>query len=89
MMNSQFFGSVAFGWYLHWFFGALLLIGIVLLIVWMVKNLKAKDLLSWIIILLIAGALGTLLTMNSSLRGWKAMMSDDVDFDEMMNWDVE
>lgn len=84
MMNSQFFSSVAFGWYLHWFFGTLLLIGIVLLVFWMVKNLNKKDMLSWIIILLIIGILGTVLTMNTSLKAWKSMMNDDVDFEEMM-----
>ncbi len=86
MMSAQFFGSVAFGWYLHCFFATLLFIGIVLLIVWMVKNLNKKDLFRWVVVLLVLGVLGTVLTMNASFSGWKAMMDDDVDFEQMMNF---
>lgn len=89
MKFSEIFNSVSFGLYLHCFFATLLFIGIVLLIIWMVKNLNKKDLMNWIIILLLVGVLGTVLTMNASIRGWKAMMSDDVDFDEALNFDVE
>lgn len=86
MMGSRFFGSLTFGWYMHWLFATILLVGVVLLIVWMVKNLDKKALLSWIIVLLAVGFLGSLFTMNVGVRGWEYMMNNDVDFDEMMDW---
>lgn len=87
MMNSRLFGGLSFGWHLHWFFGTLLFVGVVLLIVWMVKNLNKKDLLNWIVILIVAGVVGSVLTMNYGMKGWKYMMSDKIDFDGVVDID--
>lgn len=84
MMFSGQMGTFAFSWYMHWFFATLLFMGIVLLIVWMLKNLNKKQLVNWIIILIVAGLLGTLLTMRTSVLGWKWMHSDDLDLQDMM-----
>lgn len=78
MMWSSEFGLSWF-WSIHWFFATMFLIGVVLLIIWMTKTLDKKQLLNWIIILLVVGALGSLLTVGGGMRGWKTMMDK--------NWD--
>lgn len=77
--------GVSYTWALHSFFAALLLIGIVLLIIWMAKNLKKGELMGWAIILLVVGLLGAVLTMRSSMLGWKYMMDSD-EVENMMDW---
>lgn len=63
------------GFGLHMFFMLMLGVSVVLLIIWMVKNLKAKQLLTWIIILMVAGLLGSLITLSSGLNSFGGMMS--------------
>jgi len=62
------------GFALHMFFMTMVGVAIVLLIIWMVKNLKAKQLLTWIIILMVAGLLGSLITLSSGLNSFGGMM---------------
>ncbi len=83
------------GWYWSMQFHLLLMlvvvVGLTLLIVWLVKNLKGKDLLKWAIILLVIGYLGSALTMGWGMRGYYGMMRYFSDGDqwtqmkEMMN----
>ncbi len=91
--NFYFFAGYA----LHALFMAMFTIGAILLIIWMVKNLKAKQLLRWTVILLVAGLIGSLITFRSEVRFWDGMLnggfrdgkrtlfySDDANFPPMM-----
>ncbi len=83
-MMSGYFGGAAWLWSMHWLFGTMFMVGLVLLIIWMAKNLDKKRLQMWITILLVAGALGCFLTSvaGGGARGWKKMMDFD-DWDEV------
>ena len=53
---------------LHSLFMIAAAVGFVLLIVWMAKNLKAKQLLTWTLVLMIAGLLGSFLTFRYEMN---------------------
>lgn len=76
-MMSNYYLTGSWFWSLHWLFGTMFLVGVVLLIIWMTKNLDKKQFLRWMLILLIVGALGGLLTMGGGTRGWNKMMDWD------------
>lgn len=48
----------------HWLFMIAAAIGFILLIVWMAKNLKGKQLLNWTLFFIIVGLLGSFLTFR-------------------------
>ncbi len=77
MNNFNSFGTLSIWHYSHMLFCLLFLVGLVLLIVWLAKNLKKEDLRKTVIWLLALGALGALVTAplgmwgsGASVRGW-------------------
>gem|GEM_PF-4887578 len=71
------------GFFLHVLFMLATLVGVVLLIVWMAKNLKGKQLLTWTLVVLVVGLLGSLLTLQFKL--FHHMTSDRSGAPEMMD----
>lgn len=65
------------GWYLHGFFCLALAMGLVLLVVWMIKTMKPKQLLTWALILIAAGVLGIMISSMSfgGSYGFRGMMN--------------
>ena len=72
MMGQGSFAGAAYGYHVHFIFGTLLLISIVLLIIWAAKSLDPKKLYKLTITLLIIGLLGWLITapMSRWYGGW-------------------
>jgi asparagine N-glycosylation enzyme membrane subunit Stt3 len=70
MMSSSTFGGMSYGWHLHWIFGLAIAIGVVLLIIWAARTLKADQLKTWVIWLLVIGVIGSFLTSG---MGWSGM----------------
>lgn len=59
-----------FGWHVHALFGVVLFLGVVLFIVWAFRALDKKALSTWMLWLLIVGALGVLLTSQFGFGGF-------------------
>ena len=52
------------GLYFHWIFCIIAVVGVVLLVAWMIKNLKPEKLLWWAVGLTVLGFIGTLITIQ-------------------------
>ncbi len=83
MLNNG-FGTGS--WYWSMQFHALLMlvagVGLILLVAWLIKNLKGKDLLKWAITLIVIGYIGSVLTMGWGMRGYYGMMRYFTDGDQ-------
>jgi len=51
----------------HTIFMAIAVIGAILLIIWMTKNLKPKQLLTWVTIFIVVGLLGSFVTFRQEM----------------------
>lgn len=84
-------GLWSVGLNLHCLFGLMVIVGVIMFVVWAVKNLSKGDLKKWSIGLVIVGVLGVLLTSGIATRGMYSMMSGlkngTVDWNQMMDWD--
>lgn len=97
LFQNDFSGVELSGFVAHCFFMLLGGVGLILLIVWLVKNLKAKQLLTVAIALLVVGLLGGMLTFSthfdvmnrvlSPSRGGSATPRSDLNMmrNQMMN----
>lgn len=63
----------AAGFYFHCFFSIVTVVGIVLLVAWMIKNLKPEKLLWWAVGLTIVGFIGALITIQYEAGIFKRM----------------
>lgn len=65
------------GWYLNGFFCVILVLGLVLFTVWLIKALNKKQLLTWALILIVAGVLGISISGASfgGRYGFRGMMN--------------
>lgn len=52
---------------IHTIFMAITVMGAILLIVWMSKNLKPKQLLTWLVIFIVVGLLGSFATFRQEM----------------------
>lgn len=66
-------GSSIIWLHIHWFFGAFAIAGFILLIAWAIKNLSGGAQKSLIILLLLVGIAGTLLTAIPAATGFQQM----------------
>ena len=72
---------LAAGWHLHCLFGFALFLGVVLFVVWAVR-LKSKQLIKWVVWLLVVGAVGMLLTAGLGWKGFMGMKGHWKNFDK-------
>ena len=77
MMNTIGFGTLS-GWVLHWAFGTLWIVGVILFLAWAIKYLSAEKLKSWSIWLFVIGLIGAILTAPFSLAGWQWFLGSTV-----------
>ncbi|MBU1992314.1 MAG: hypothetical protein ABH856_05060 [Patescibacteria group bacterium] len=72
-MMMYYYGGMGAGylWPLHGLFCLLFSVGLVLLVVWMIKNLDKKMLFKWAAGLLVVGVLGGLVLGFAGKYGWK------------------
>ena len=52
---------------IHTIFMAIAVIGAILLIIWMTKNLRPKQLLTWLIVFIVVGLLGSFMTFRQEM----------------------
>lgn len=61
------------GWHFHWIFIGFLIVGLILFVRWTFLALNKEQIKTWAIWLIVAGALGMLLTANWGLEGMRYM----------------
>ena len=66
--------SILTGWFIHWTFDGLWILGAILLIAWAIKNLKPQKLKMVALTLFVVGMIGSFMTMSASLKGWQMFM---------------
>lgn len=71
--NGSWSGSGWMGFHIHMFFGLLFFVGLVLFLVWSIKFLSKKQLLTSFVWFLAIGAIGALLTSGWCGAGWSNM----------------
>jgi len=72
------------GLYVHCFFSMVAVVGVVLLVAWMIKNLKPEKLLWWAVGLTIVGLLGALITVQYEV-GFFQKMAGKMETNHKMN----
>mgnify|MGYP001574942707 CR=1 FL=1 len=60
--------------HIHFLFGGVVALGLVLLLVWLYKHASKEQLMTWVWGTLVVGALGVLLTAPFGLNAWRVMM---------------
>jgi hypothetical protein len=72
------------GLYFHCFFSIVAAVGLILLVAWMIKNLKPEKLLWWAVGLTVLGFIGALITIQYE-AGFLRKMYGKFDGKQMMN----